>query len=251
MKMRACSILIPLLTATASFAETVAAIPPEKTTAVVVSNRDVNRLSCSGPIQEVFWSQEKPMSVSTQGTNAFVKFLIKQTGNRIEKVSESVELHLVCADQVYTLILHPRDQDATTVRLGRGKLVSIAETAKEWGALALETKVRRLTLAVYLNELLSSFAKRPIPATEPRRGLLTADGLSVSATHDVLARGTGLIATEYSVYNNDAQRQLREQDFLRPEFGTEIVSITIDPLNLAPHQRARVIILSRSKPDEL
>lgn len=233
-------------------------VPPEKTTSVVVSNRDVNRINCPGPIQEVFWSVEKPIAVNYEGNNAFVKFKVRIEGDRNTYVREPADIHVVCRGQVYTMILLPREGNATTVRLGDKTVQAIKETLDTWGALALEEQVQKLTLAMYRDDIPNGFTKEeihenksfirtPVPAVHAAKNKEGQPiNLQAVARYRVHAKGLGLIATEYSVYSqHDAY--LHEKNFLHPAFGDRIVAITVDPIKVNAYRHARVFIIERSE----
>jgi hypothetical protein len=143
-------------------------VQPERATAVIVSNRDVNRLNCPQGVQDVVWSAEKPVKVSRAGENVFVKFLVARQGERETFATTPLDVHVVCGGVVYTMILHPRDTDSVTVRLADGKRPALQAVAKEWASLAIEDRVKRMTLAVYRNQIPDTFTRKlPAWASKP------------------------------------------------------------------------------------
>ena len=111
---------------------------PERSTAVQLSNRDVNRVHCPLGITEVHWSKEKPVAIEQQSENVYVKFLVRRVGMSETRTTDPVDIHVVCGGDVYTLIVHPRDLDAQTIRLGDSRRQDLLAASKEWGALPLE-----------------------------------------------------------------------------------------------------------------
>ena len=223
-------------------------VSPEKATAVTVSNRDVNRINCASPIQDAFWSTEKPVDVTPEGNNVFVKMKVKRVGDVESRTTVPIDLHIVCADQVYTLILHPREMDAQTVRLGNPTLKAANATLKEWGGLALEDKVKKLTLAVFRDELPASFQRGEIP--DDRRLQRFSGNLAIRGVQRVTAPGLGLAAIEFSVTSLMPSVTLDERDFLNTDFSRDIVAITVEPLLLEGSRKtARVILIERSVGD--
>lgn len=210
-----------------------------------VSNRDVNRVNCAVPVDDVVWSAEKPVKVSHSGTNVFVKFLVQKQGEVERHVSAPLDVHVVCGGEVYTLILHPRDQDSVTVRLGSPERKALKAVAQEWGSLPTEERVKRLTLAVYRQQLPDAFARRRIEPTDPRRNVPLFENAQVVGQFEVTATGTGLRAVEYVVYSKEGLR-LEERDFLSPLLG-DIVGVTVEPLNVEPDSFARLIVVERVK----
>ena len=217
---------------------------PERSTAVLVSNRDVNRLNCPQGVEDVVWSAEKPVKVTRAGENVFVKFLVARQGERESYTTTPLDVHVICGGAVYTLILHPREMDSVTVRLGDPRRTSLQAITKEWGSLPLEDRVRRLTVAVYRNQIPETFTRRVIETGDPRRNLSIYRNAQVVGQSEVLAPGLGLKAVEYVVIASEPM-QLAERDFLVPELG-EVVGITVEPLVLAQDGVARLIVIERS-----
>lgn len=219
-------------------------VDPETSTPIKVSNRDVNRVHCPGAIEDVIWSNEKPMSVSpAKNGNVFVKFLVRRQGEKEVATTMPADLHVVCNGQVYTMILYPKPSDSVTIHLGRGKAEALRAVNDEWGALPLEERVKRITLAMYREETPSGFSRSPTRGA--RRDVQLYQGMSVQGVYEMRAPGLGLNATEYRVVVNQATT-LDERDFLLPQFGN-VVGITVDPVVLTPDTRAaRLIVVERA-----
>lgn len=218
-------------------------VPSEKTTNVTVSARDVNRLVCETPVDEVFWSQEKPVDVTSEGHNVFVKFKVLR-GESEPYTSQAVDVHVVCAGEVYTLILQPRLVDSVTVHLGDRLDEQIRTTVSEWAAMPIEEKVKRFSLAVYRENFPSGFERHPLAPNDPRRNVRLYSDLQIIGQFEVVAPGTGLKATEYRL-RPERPMAINERDFMAAEFG-DIVSITVDPLEIVPGRGARLIVIERS-----
>lgn len=217
---------------------------PDVSTPIKVSNRDVNRVHCNGVIEDVVFSNEKPMSVTpSKNGNVFVKFLVKRQGEREVAASGAADLHVVCNGQVYTMILYPKPSDSVTIYLGSNKATALKEVLSEWGALPLEERVRRVTLAMYVEQMPSGFQRSP--ARGDRRDIRMYDGMSIQGVYELRAPGLGLNATEYRVVST-RPLTLNERDFLLPELGN-VVGITVDPLVLTPDNKvARLIVVERA-----
>lgn len=223
-------------------------VPPERTVAVTISRRDVNRIHCDTDIADVFYSKEKPMSVSVAGTDVFVKVLKKVVNGQHESWDQTpLDLHVVCGDAVYTMILQPVDLDSVTLRLGDPHKKKLIDIAKQWGALPIEEKVQRLTRMVYRDELPATFAKASM--TTDRLTPRMFRNLVIQGVNRVTAPGLGLAALEYEIIA-DGEVKLDERDFLNVGLSKTIVGITIDPLVInEKNRKARLIIIERSLSD--
>lgn len=224
-------------------------VPPERTVQVTISRRDVNRIHCPVEVADVFYSKEKPVNVTVAGSDVWVKVLKKVVGGTHESYDKDpVDLHIVCADSVYTMILLPSDIDSVTLRLGQPTRDKASAIAKEWGALPIEEKVQRLTRMVYRDELPVTFQKQWM--TSDRRTPRMFRNMIVQGKQRVTAPGLGLSAMEYEVIPNQLPLQLDERDFLNIGLSKTIVGITVDPLVLDDkHRKARLIVIERSLSD--
>ncbi len=244
---RTLSPLMLLLAANVGVANESATILPERASGHIVSNRDVNRITCEAGVEDVVFSAEKPAKVTRSGNNVFVKFLIARQGDSEVRASAPFDLHVVCGGAVYPLILHPREVDSVTLRLGDGRRARMSVVAKEYASLPAEERIKKFTLALYRNELPDGFVKRMIHSNDPRRAVPLFENANIVGQYEVTAPGSGLKGTEYVVHAHESM-QVTERDFLAPELG-EIVGITVEPLNIPADGFARLIVIERSLPD--
>jgi hypothetical protein len=228
---------------------------PEVTTKVAVSNRDVDRISCAGSVGDYFWSQEKPVDISASGNNLFVKFKIEHEGSKYVFTHEPVDVHIVCEEAVYTVVLVPEDIDSVTVRLQPGVSKALKHVVKEWGELPLESRIERLTLMMYHQEFPEGIQHLPIQGDDLRRTVSLTDrsgkpvnGVTIRCDYQVIAHGTGLQGQECEVVADHAV-ELNEGDFISRQFGN-VVGVTLDPLKIEANQPARLFIIQRSVRDE-
>ncbi len=115
MKLRLLFSASALLFATNVFADNV--ITAEVPTVVELSNHDINRIVCPGPMSDLIFSQEKGMTGHFSGNNAFIKFKIEDAGGEYSYADQDSELFVVCNGAIYTLIVTPRDISSATIRL--------------------------------------------------------------------------------------------------------------------------------------
>lgn len=224
-------------------------VPPERTVQVAISRRDLNRIHCPVEVADVFFSQEKRVTIKVNGADVYVKVERKVVDGKFDdsEKPEVIDLHVVCGDAVYTMLLQPVDIDSVTLRLGDPLRSKVAAVAKEWGALPTEEKVQRLTRLVFRDELPVSFTKSMM--TSDRRAPRLFRNLIIQGRQRVTAPGLGLAALEYEVMATEPIR-LDERDFLDVGLSKSIVGVTVDPLVLdRDHRKARLIIVERSLSD--
>lgn len=235
----------PLSTAPAQPNDVV--VLPDQTVTIPVSNQFVNRVFCPDGVGDVFHSTEKPMEVtSAEGGHVFVKFLVMRDPMtmRDQAVNDPADLHVVCGGKVYTMILQPRKMDSQTIRLGSPQLDAFMATAKEWSALPLEERIKRLTLTAYHEQAPAGFQRRVV-SDEGRRFARMFDDVIVQGKWETVAPGTGLKVTEYNVIVLKPMT-VDARAFLRPEFG-QVVGITVDPPVVDETSRhTRLFVVERS-----
>ena len=218
---------------------------PDTITHVNLSNRDINRIHCAeGSINDAFTSTEKGLQIDNVGANAFVKFVIKETGFEREYVTARSEIYVVCNDEIYTLIVNPKDQPATTIQLSTGRKKDIEKNTQLLSPMAEEERAIFLTMNTLHDEIPDSFtvtlandeAWQPYP--------MENNLVQLQLRRTVRVDGSGLGLKEYLV-KTQYYRQFSELDFLTSKLGANIFAVTLDPLELTPGQVGRLIIVER------
>jgi conjugal transfer pilus assembly protein TraK len=132
-------------------------IPAEIPTAVELSNMDINRIVCSGPMTDLIFSQEKGMTGHFSGNNAFIKFKIEDMGGEYIYADEQSELFVVCNNTVYNLIVTPTDIPSVTIRLASPKGDSFKKNIAHYKNLPLEKQALQIIREAYDGTYPSSY----------------------------------------------------------------------------------------------
>jgi conjugal transfer pilus assembly protein TraK len=227
-------------------AQAIAALP-DQTSHIRLSNRDVNHVVCvGGDIEDVKFSAEKGLAVERGGPDAWIKFLVRETDD-LGTVSRSYvtapsEFFVTCNGAVYPLYAEPADIPAQTVTLVPGASQRARSNEALLGPLVEEERAVSITLALLQDRVPASFAE-----VAPRKGplmLLALPGVGVVERRRLAIEGSGLSASEYRL-TATAPLALDERQFLDIVLGPDIFAVTIDRLNLAIGQSARVIVVRR------
>lgn len=225
-------------------------VQPETTTPVILSSTDVNRIVCTaGLINDVFYSKEKGMTITRKGNNAFVKYLIRVKGEAKTLVSQPTEIHVVCNNEVFTIIAKPERVQARTIRLASGIKGRMQENIATYGAMPFEQKVLMLTRAVYKDDIPEGFAVKAMSSklvVKPTEAELKRifSAIEVIKRREIRVEGLGMRLNEYTL-NAKQKVQLHETDFLLKEFGAEIAGVTVHPLKLRAGQQGRLLIVEK------
>ncbi len=208
-------------------------VKPERTTVVELSNTDINRIHCeAGDINDVYFSEEKGISVSTDKDNAWIKYLIRENRTAsgapdTEYVSVRTEFHITCAGEVYTILAYPADTSAQRLVLTRGDGDRIARNVSVYGDLALEQRAVLLTHKAITDTLDDSYTVKSSAEFFTIAPENTGN-VHVRKLRDIIVDGTGLALHEYSL-SGTGEIMLDETQLMHPLFGDNILALTLMP----------------------
>jgi len=216
-------------------------VTPELSTAVTLSNSDINRITCREEIRDVVFSKEKGLSVKTVGRDAFVKFLITRKDEKEVYSSTPSELFVFCGESVYNLIALPRRVPSQTVRLSPGS-EKIQENRRLYGELPFEKKLLAVIRSVYTNEIPDGFTTSLMNAPQ---ALFRDLEVTLVRTHRV--EGEGLLVKEFllAVKKPGETLKLTEKDFLHPAVAVRPVAIALDRHELRQGKDGRLIVVEQ------
>lgn len=238
-----------IMGAAPAVAQSVSALP-DQTSRIQLSNRDVNHLVCvGGDIEDVKFSAEKGLAVERGGSDAWVKFLVKETDDNGAKTRSYVttpsEFFVSCNGAIYPLYAEPADIAAQTVTLVPGASQRARTNDALLGPLVEEERAVSVTLALLQDRVPASFAE-----VAPRSDLLTVTELptvTLSERRRLDIEGSGLSASEYRL-TTTAAASLDERAFLDRALGANIFAVTLDRLTLTAGGTARLIVVRRGQP---
>lgn len=209
---------------------------------VTLSNRDMNRVVClGGQMGQARFSSEKGIATDTSGSELFIKFLIKQQGQRQVHVTERAEFFITCGGETFTVYATPRDLPSQTLFL-RARNNQAAAVAAEFAPLSQEDRALRITRAVITEDYPDSF--RPRTVSDDVRSPFP--GVSARLGRAFEIDGLPLFVEEYVVASSKRIR-LDERMFLQPAFGAGIHAITIEDLEVGPGVSTRVVIVKHAR----
>lgn len=225
---------------------TIAALP-DQTSTIRLSNRDVNHVVClGGEIEDVKFSAEKAIAVEKAGSDAWIKFLVKEIDDAGQVtrlyVTQPSEFFVSCNGAIYALYAEPSQIPAQTVTLSPGKAQRARANDDLLGPLVEEERAVSITLAMLQDRIPASFS-----SVAPRAGavaLAALPGARITESRRVEIEGAGLSASEYRV-EVAADTTLDERAFLNRIFGARIFAVSADHLALKAGEPARVIVVRR------
>jgi len=240
------AIVMPvLLAATVQAAYAASPILPEVTTAVELSSSDINRIVCSGSINDLIFSKEKGLEGHFVGNNAFVKFAITVHGDEKKYSTTPTELFVSCNDTIYSLIATPKKIPSVTLRLSPPPTDNFKQNISRYQAMPLEKKVLQLIREAYQGEYPDSYR-----ITEADALVNISVDLSVRLMRIVDVEGVGMCLKEYKVKATvDEAIQVTEKDFLRAEMGEDIIAVVVENHNIEQRGSSRVFIIEQRGED--
>ena len=221
---------------------------PDQTSRIRLSNRDINHVVCvGGEIEDVKFSAEKGLAVERGGSDAWIKFLVREIDDAGAKTQSYVtapsEFFVSCNGAIYPLYAEPADIPAQTVTLIPGAAQRARINAALLGPLVEEERAVSIALALLQDRIPASFAE-----IAPGDAVLKVADLPMAVIRErrrLAIEGAGLSASEYLV-TTSAAVTLDERTFLDTAFGADIFAVTLDRLSVQSGDAARLIIVRRS-----
>nr|WP_150127112.1 type-F conjugative transfer system secretin TraK [Sphingomonas panacis] len=220
---------------------------PDQTSSIRLSNHDVNHIICvGGEIDDVKFSAEKAIAVERAGSDAWIKFLVKEVEDAGIStrtfVTTPSEFFVSCNGAVYPLYAEPSDIPAQTVTLVPGSTQRARANEELLGPLVEEERAVSITLSLLQDRVPASFAE-----VAPRIDSFAVAALpsaKLTERRRVEIEGAGLSASEYLVSAASATT-LEERAFLDRALGANIFAVTLDRVSLQPGDTARLIVIRR------
>lgn len=222
---------------------------PDQTSTLRLSNRDVNHVICvGGEIEDVKFSAEKAIAVEKAGSDAWIKFLVREVDDAgavtRSYVTQPSEFFVTCNGAIYPLYAEPADIPAQTVTLTPGTVQRAKANEDLLGPLVEEERAVSITLALLQDRVPASFSTIATKAGTVSLPALPAT--RITERRRVAIEGAGLSASEY-VVESSADLMIDERAFLDRIVGDRIFSVTADRLDIQAGQVARVIVVRRGE----
>ncbi|GAA0309466.1 type-F conjugative transfer system secretin TraK [Sphingomonas oligophenolica] len=235
-----------IVAAPPALAQAITALP-DQTASIRLSNRDVNHIICQGgEIEDVKFSAEKAIAVERGGSDAWIKFLVKEVDGEGAPtrtyVTTPSEFFVSCNGAIYPLYTEPSDIPAQTVILASGTAQRARANQDLLGPLVEEERAVSITLSMLQDRVPASFAE-----VAPGAGDIVLPTLPAARLHErrrFTVEGAGLSASEYLVQAS-ADQVLAEPQFLVSMLGSNIFAVTLDRIALKAGDSARLIIIRR------
>lgn len=229
-----------------AFAQPITALPDQVST-IRLSNRDVNHIVCvGGEIEDVKFSAEKAIAVERAGSDAWIKFLVKEIDDMgavtRTYVTTPSEFFISCNGAIYPLYVEPSDIPAQTVTLVPGRPQRARANEDLLGPLVEEERAISISLAMLQDRVPASFTE-----VAPRSGLITVQAVpsaTLTERRRLEIEGSGLSASEYRL-TSDSDAALEERQFLDRALGADIFAVTLDRLTLKAGESARLVVIRR------
>lgn len=217
---------------------------PESPTPVEMSNRDINRVVCSGgEFEDYKYSGEKGILVEAAGSDAFVKFQIMETGANRQYVTARSEFFFKCNGRMFTLFATPRDVTSRTIHLGGPQTHSRHENVERFNPLSDEERAIAITHDVLKENTPASYSR--VLLDEPyAQGMIP--GADVRRRAHIHVEGSGFSAAEYLV-RASRSLNLNEMMFASRRFGSSIYAITLETPQLKAGEVGRVVLVYRGE----
>ncbi len=218
-------------------------IQAEIPTAVELSNMDINRIVCPGPMNDLIFSQEKGMTGHFSGNNAFIKFQIEDDGDEFIYAERQSELFVVCNNVVYTLLVTPSDIPSVTLRLASPIGESFKQNIDHFKKMPLEKQALQIIREAYNGTYPASYR-----ISQPTRTVPLAPGLEAKLIQIVDVDGVGLRLSKYLVKSHAQDPiEVDEKVFLSSSFSESIIAIAVEDHRLHPGQSTEAFVVDQKE----
>lgn len=221
-------------------------VKPESMTKIQVSSTDTNRFHCNdGEINNVYYSEEKGMVDEIAGEDLYIKFQIKKVGDDILYTDKASELFVVCAGEVYQMILVPKVSNARVIYLSNPLKNRVKSNIDNYGALPLEERIIKLSVASLSNDIsiLDTFTVIN-HKSDDQDWFDFNESLRIGKIQTVLTDGLGLRVSKFRLIS-DKDKKYLPSDFLDTRLGESIVGVTLDPEVLIENEPSYLIIVEK------
>lgn len=229
-------------------ADTNGTVLPEVPTSVRMSNAAVNRITCSTNVQDVIWSDEKPVKVKWVDKDVFIKFqpMERDTDGKRFYPTDPIDLYIKCGGATYTVIAVPDYMQMQTIRLISKTPENIKQNADLYAGMPFERKIVSLVRTIYTDNIPDSFTVKKYDAK-----FNVFKEIDLTLKKVVRIEGEGLLVKEYLVTLHDpavGQRlELDERMFLNSEVASRAVGISAIPPILTPGSVSRLLVVEQGK----
>ncbi|TKB23381.1 hypothetical protein FCL47_22530 [Desulfopila sp. IMCC35006] len=216
-------------------------IAPEMPTNVQLSNRDINRIVCSGSMSDLIFSEEKGITGHFSGNSAFIKFKAEEFNGLLSYAETPSELFIVCNGAVYTLIAEPQEISSVTLHLAAPAKDVFKKNIDHYKNMPLERQVLQIIKEGYEGGYPSSYKVSNADTLVPLCG-----DLSVNLMQTVDVEGVGLRLKQFKVASTkDETMELQEKTFLSLGISESILAVAIEDQVLNFGEVTRVFVVEK------
>ena len=220
---------------------TVKFISPDMPSIVQLSNRDINRIVCSGPMSDLIYSEEKGVTGHFSGNSAFIKFKAEELDGQLTYAETPSELFIVCNGAVYTLIAEPHATSSVTLHLAAPAKDVFKKNIDHFKNMPLEKQVLQIIKEGYEGGYPSSYKVSNADTLIPLCG-----DLSVNLMQTVDVEGVGLRLKQFKVASTkDETMELKEKTFLSLFISEAILAVAIENQVLNTGEATRVFVVEK------
>lgn len=220
---------------------TVKLISPDMPSIVQLSNRDINRIVCSGPMSDLIYSEEKGVTGHFSGNSAFIKFKAEELDGQLTYAETPSELFIVCNGAVYTLIAEPHPTSSVTLHLAAPAKDVFKKNIDLYKNMPLEKQVLQIIKEGYEGGYPSSYKVSNADTLIPLCG-----DLSVNLMQTVDVEGIGLRLKQFKVASTkDEAMELKEKTFLSLFISEAILAVAIEDQVLNTGEATRVFVVEK------
>ncbi|MCP3922828.1 MAG: hypothetical protein GY714_09610 [Desulfobacterales bacterium] len=229
--------------------ETTVYVNPERTTKIMFSNRDQNRITCqNGIVKDIIFSKENGAEENKHGKNAFIKFLIMKDSTTGEYIyaDRYTKFDIICGDdQFYSILAKPVNIPGQHIIL-KDPIGRVKKNISLFKGKAFEEKLKIIAEQALKEKYPESYQKSVV--NKENRALIQA-GIKIKLKRVIKIHGEGLKIKEFNlILKQDHKKDkvnVTEKNFILNELSKNPVAITMWPLFIGKIHPTRLIIIEQ------
>jgi conjugal transfer pilus assembly protein TraK len=197
-------------------------------------------------MNDLIFSQEKGLTGHFSGTNAFIKFRIKEQGDEHIYADTPSELFVVCSGAVYTLLVSPRDIPSVTLRLASPQGDTFKENIAHYRNLPLEKQALQIIREAYNGTYPSSYR-----VSAQNKQLTFSPDLAIQLLQNVEVDGVGLRLKKYQAKSQKQEAvTVDESLFLSPLVSSSILAVAVEDHTIPVSGTTMVYVVEKKESEQ-
>ena len=215
---------------------------PDVFTRVTLSSSNPNRLVCvNGNVNDVTYPAQIPLDGMAKEGNFFVSYKFKDTGERIEYVTKTHDIHVTCGGEIYSMTVQPTPGiRGEIVWLGDPNKASLEANAKMLREKSIEDLYVYLIMSAFHNNYAGNVSVSEAYDQFPT----LVKGIGIELIREMILNGAGLRLKEF-VLTGPPGANVQKERFLNNQLSSSILALATYPPVIGKNGQSRLFIVEK------